>query len=69
MSITISALQFVQFEAEYFSDDKQQLRYGQAFLNKFAPEGYSCPELYYETNSGKAKNFIIANYYDPDMED
>ncbi|QRE00164.1 hypothetical protein [Burkholderia phage BCSR5] len=45
----------------YQSGANKDLRLGQAFLNKFYPH-LACPELFYETDAGKAERAIFEQY-------
>lgn len=49
------------FFKEYNDYDSYE-RLGQAFLNRFRPEGHSDPGLFYETNTKAAIKKIYANY-------
>jgi hypothetical protein len=59
----VSPAEYLAFEGEYDFSNKD-LRFGQAFINKFF-EGYEIdPTLYYEEDLSKAREIICKWYID-----
>lgn len=62
----ITSKQLMDFTTEYYINRRtiyKELRFGQAFLNKFYPE-IACPEIFYEEDSKKAVSLIIDRFVD-----
>jgi len=57
----ISVKEYHDFRTKYLKSGKQELRFGQAFLNKFFPK-VSDPKLFYEINFDKASGYALVNY-------
>lgn len=59
----VSLYDFLNFERWYWatSQDRLNIRFGQAFLNKMLPN-IKDSELFYERNCAQAKGYIIEKY-------
>lgn len=57
----ISTKQYAEFVAEYFANENQTERFGQAFLNKFFPEEVNS-YLFHQTDFIVARDLIFEKY-------
>jgi hypothetical protein len=61
---------YLEFKDDYFKHNMFPYeRFGQAFVNKFIPEGTSMPDLYYSTSDRKSVEKIEAELVDWESKD